>query len=129
MVFAYVNWSIMPSFNFPLPAVSAKFKACSLFIADYGKKLFIPYTAKLEECHIKSKATGLDSKNNTVTLESGETVKYTDLIIATGTSSPFPGKLGIENKVFSKDATLERYSELRKEVKIPICFNCICCVF
>lgn len=77
----------------------------------------MPFNSKLAECHIQSKATGLDAKNKTLTLQNGQTVKYTDLVIATGSWSPFPGKLGKEDGPLSNQAILQMYSNLRKEVE------------
>ena len=70
----------------------------------------------MKEAHVKAKAIGLDVKNNCLKLDNGNSIEYTDLVIATGTSSPFPGKLGLENPAFSKTEVIERYSNLRKEV-------------
>ena len=86
-------------------------------LAEYSNKFIIPFAAKLESCHIKSKATALDSKNKTVTLENGQTIKYTELVIATGTSAPFPGKLGLDNPSMTKEEILQKYAEIRKEVR------------
>ena len=74
------------------------------------------YSEKLEKCHIKASATSVDTKNNTVSLSNGETVEYTDLVIACGSSSPFPGKLGKDNFSPSNKEILEMYADFRKEV-------------
>ena len=82
----------------------------------YQDKLFIPFEGKLKAAHVKAKATSLDTNNNRVTLDNGDTIEYTDLVIATGSSCPFPGKLGRDNSDFSKQDVTERYAKIRNEV-------------
>jgi len=65
-----------------------------------------------------AKAISLDSKNNRITLDNGQSVDYTDLVIATGTSSPFPGKLGRDDPTYNKKEVVEKYFAFRKEASI-----------
>ena len=51
--------------------------------------------------------TGVDPGEKAVHLEGGDSVRYDILVLATGSSGPFPGKLSVEEKTM-KDM-LQRY--------------------
>ena len=84
--------------------------------AGYADKLCIPFSGKLSTAHVRAKAISLDAKNMRVKLDNEKLLDYTDLVIATGTESPFPGKLGFVTDSFSKEAILQRYENFRIEV-------------
>ena len=69
----------------------------------------------MADAHIKAKATGLDPTNNQITLDNGETLTYTDLVIATGSNCPFPAKLPSDTSN-SKQDVLKQYKEIHMEV-------------
>ena len=63
--------------------------------------------------------TSIDLAQQCVLVDtSEEAIKYTDLVIAVGTTGPFPGK------VFSQtaDVAAKQYKELRNEVKNNLYF-------
>ena len=98
----------------------AREQLISIFVSfsGYSNKLIIPFSSNLENCHVKSKASSVDTKRKMLTLENEQTVEYTDLVIACGTSSPFPGKLGLDNPTLTNEAILQKYDDLRKKVRL-----------
>ena len=90
-------------------------------VVGYADKLCIPFTGKLATAHVRAKAIGLDTKNKCIELDNEKSLKYTDLVIATGTGSPFPGKLGFDNEGFSKETILQKYEVFRDEVIYALC--------
>lgn len=87
-----------------------------IFSPGYGKKLFISFSDFLSTAHIKAKAIKLDAKNNRVLLDNQNEIRYSDIIIATGSNSSFPGKLGYCNSGFSEKEMLEKYKDFQQEV-------------
>ena len=66
---------------------------------------------------IVGKAVSLDKKAHTVTLESGESLSYERLVIATGTEAVMPPIEGVDKKgVFSIRKSMSAMTALREEV-------------
>ncbi|XP_066266661.1 ferroptosis suppressor protein 1-like [Branchiostoma lanceolatum] len=59
----------------------------------FAKKILIPYAPTFGENFKQGAVTGIDAAGKTVLLASGETVKYSHLVLATGSTGAFPGKL------------------------------------
>lgn len=82
--------------------------------SGFAKKTFISYSAAFKESFRQGLVVKIDLKNQTVLLESGEALPFSHLILATGSSGPFPGKF---NKVCSLQAAVEAYEDMVRQVQ------------
>eukprot|EP00094_Tigriopus_californicus_P003592 TCALIF_03455-PA protein Name:"Similar to AIFM2 Apoptosis-inducing factor 2 (Taeniopygia guttata)" AED:0.19 eAED:0.19 QI:0/0.2/0.33/0.83/1/1/6/0/346 len=67
---------------------------CALALKKHG---FIPRTAiplkdSFQDQFVQEKVTDINFEGRTLTLESGKSLEYSHLVIATGSSGPFPGR-------------------------------------
>lgn len=62
----------------------------------------------------QGRVVGIDLKNQTVLLQGGEALPYSHLILATGSSGPFPGKL---NEVSCQQAAIQAYEDMVQQVQ------------
>ncbi|EDO42769.1 predicted protein [Nematostella vectensis] len=62
----------------------------------YVEKCLIPYGPTFGDKFKQGKVVDIDVKGKTVKLANGESVNYDELVIATGTTGPFPSKLPVE---------------------------------
>lgn len=76
------------------------------------KKCLIPFQPTFGDKFKRGKVVGIDVVQKTVQLASGERVGYDELVIATGTTGPFPCKLPVD--IDSKDAVGKYESILQK---------------
>lgn len=84
---------------------------------DYTKKIFIPYAeSSVKDSFVRGTAQDIDPESKTVTLTDGNTLSYTHLVIATGGSSPFPGKIGSDNPDVTKEKGIEIYHDYHQEL-------------
>uniref|UniRef100_UPI003AAC0051 ferroptosis suppressor protein 1 isoform X1 n=1 Tax=Centroberyx gerrardi TaxID=166262 RepID=UPI003AAC0051 len=80
----------------------------------FAKKTFIPYSATFGESFVQGRVERVDTEGLTVTLEGGKEIKFTHLILCTGTDGPFPGKF---NTVASHQTAVQKYDDLVKEIQ------------
>nr|UMM61352.1 apoptosis inducing factor 2 [Holothuria leucospilota] len=82
----------------------------------FESKIFVPHADAWGDSFKQGWATSIDPKKKVVVLESCEEVPYDIVIIATGSSGPFPGKLGL-NIVTSEEAETH-YQKLQEQIKL-----------
>ncbi|KAM8923855.1 ferroptosis suppressor protein 1 [Pelodytes ibericus] len=82
--------------------------------SGFARKTFISFEDSFHDSFKQGKVTEINLETQHVLLESNEELRFSHLIIATGSDGPFPGKF---NKVASKDAAIQMYEDLVKEVQ------------
>nr|XP_019568012.1 PREDICTED: apoptosis-inducing factor 2 isoform X2 [Rhinolophus sinicus]XP_019568013.1 PREDICTED: apoptosis-inducing factor 2 isoform X2 [Rhinolophus sinicus]XP_019568015.1 PREDICTED: apoptosis-inducing factor 2 isoform X2 [Rhinolophus sinicus] len=82
--------------------------------SGFAKKTFISYSVSFKESFRQGLVVGIDLKNQTVMLEDGEVLPFSHLILATGSSGLFPGKL---NQVCSQQEAIQAYEDIVKQVQ------------
>ncbi|XP_069741546.1 ferroptosis suppressor protein 1-like isoform X2 [Narcine bancroftii] len=80
----------------------------------FAKKTFISYDLTFKENFKQGKVRDIDLEDQGVIMENGEVIHYSHLILATGSTGPFPGKL-IEP--VSRETAIEMYEDLVKEIQ------------
>ncbi|XP_059496248.1 ferroptosis suppressor protein 1-like [Stegostoma tigrinum] len=80
----------------------------------FAAKTFIPYLPTFKDNFKQGKVNDIDFEQQNVILESEEVIHYTYLILATGSTGPFPGKL-IEP--VSRETAVQMYEDLVKEIQ------------
>lgn len=83
---------------------------------EYAKKMFIPYKKVLGESFRRGKVVSVDTSKKSVKLDNGEELMYTVLVIATGASSPFPGKPIAAKEDLSADEGIQMYKDFNQEI-------------
>ncbi|XP_070537857.1 ferroptosis suppressor protein 1-like [Ptychodera flava] len=78
-------------------------------------KTLIPYKKSFGDNFKRGLVTAIDPDNNCVTLENGEKIPYTHLVIATGSAGPFPGKLTSPMNISMEEAG-KMYAGIAKEI-------------
>ncbi|XP_029927140.1 ferroptosis suppressor protein 1 [Myripristis murdjan] len=82
--------------------------------SGFANKTFIPYAETFGESFVQGRVERVDTDTQTVTLQGGKEIRYSHLILCTGTDGPFPGKL---NAVVSRQAAVQRYEDFVKEIQ------------
>lgn len=82
--------------------------------SGFAKKTFISYAGTFKESFRQGLVIEIDMKNQTVQLEDGETLHFSHLILATGSTGPFPGKF---NHVSSQQVAIQAYEDMVKQVQ------------
>ncbi|XP_062926698.1 ferroptosis suppressor protein 1-like [Mobula hypostoma] len=80
----------------------------------FAKKTFISYDPTFKANYKQGKVSAIDLKDQDVIMENGEVIHYSYLILATGSTGPFPGKL-IEP--VSRETAIQMYEDLVKEIQ------------
>ncbi|XP_076807056.1 ferroptosis suppressor protein 1-like [Clavelina lepadiformis] len=84
----------------------------------FAKKTFIPYEPSFGEHFKQGKVIAIDMKKQEVSLENDPTpIPYTQLILATGTSGPFPGKCRHDKPTSQLIQLYENYTNEIKAAK------------
>lgn len=83
-------------------------------LPDFAHRTFIPFTATFGDAFLQGRVVGVDTERQVVLLEGGQEVKYTHLIVATGTDGYFPGKF---NTTASLQTAVQAYSDLVQQVQ------------
>ncbi|XP_062070673.1 ferroptosis suppressor protein 1 [Lepus europaeus] len=83
--------------------------------SGFAKKTFISYSVTFKDNFRQGRVVGIDLKNQTVLLQGGEALPYSHLILATGSSGPFPGKL---NEVSCQQAAIQAYEDMVQQVRL-----------
>ncbi|XP_007961382.3 ferroptosis suppressor protein 1 isoform X1 [Chlorocebus sabaeus] len=80
----------------------------------FAKKTFISYSVTFKDNFRQGLVVGIDLKNQTVLLQGGEVLPFSHLILATGSTGPFPGKF---NEVSSQQAAIQAYEDMVRQVQ------------
>ncbi|XP_065153346.1 ferroptosis suppressor protein 1 [Paramisgurnus dabryanus] len=80
----------------------------------FAKQTFIPYKETFGLNFIQGRVTQIDKETQTVELDNGKKVRYSHLILCTGTSGPFPGK---HNSVETYQSAIQKYEDFVKEIQ------------
>ncbi|XP_020895146.2 apoptosis-inducing factor 2, partial [Exaiptasia diaphana] len=80
----------------------------------YIKKCLIPFEPTFGDKFKRGKVVGINVQQQTVTLASGETIHYDELVIATGTTGKFPSKLPVDT---SASEAIARYEDMVAKVQ------------
>ncbi|XP_036192853.1 ferroptosis suppressor protein 1 isoform X2 [Myotis myotis] len=83
--------------------------------SGFAKKTFISYSKSFKNSFRQGVVVEIDLKNQTVLLEDGEALPFSHLILATGSTGFFPGKL---NQVFSQQEAIQAYENMVKQVTL-----------
>ncbi|XP_075902126.1 ferroptosis suppressor protein 1 [Nelusetta ayraudi] len=83
-------------------------------LPDFAHRTFIPFTATFGDAFLQGRVVGVDTERQAVLLEGGREVKFTHLIVATGTDGHFPGKF---NTTSSLQTAVQAYSDLVQQVQ------------
>ncbi|XP_072033680.1 ferroptosis suppressor protein 1-like [Amphiura filiformis] len=81
----------------------------------YAKKIFIPYEPAFGESFKRGTVTEIDVATKKVVLDNGEAIHYDYLIIATGTTGGFPGKLGLDMNDVPR--AVDMYDDMLQKIK------------
>ncbi|XP_067828631.1 ferroptosis suppressor protein 1-like isoform X1 [Heptranchias perlo] len=82
--------------------------------SGFAKKTFISFKETFAENFKQGKVIDIDLENQNVVLESGEIVHFSHLILATGSSGPFPGKF---TEPVAMANAIQMYEDLVKKVQ------------
>ncbi|XP_069609319.1 ferroptosis suppressor protein 1 isoform X1 [Ranitomeya imitator] len=82
--------------------------------AGFARKTFISYEESFHNSFKQGRVSGINLQKQLVVLENNEEIRYSHLIIATGSDGPFPGKF---NKATTKEMAIQVYEDLVKEVQ------------
>lgn len=80
----------------------------------FAKKTFISYSKSFKDSFRQGRVVEIDLKNQTVLLEDGGVLPFSHLILATGSTGFFPGKL---NQVLSQQDAIQAYEDMVKQVQ------------
>ncbi|XP_038199266.1 ferroptosis suppressor protein 1 isoform X3 [Arvicola amphibius] len=83
--------------------------------SGFAKKTFISYSVTFKDNFRQGKVIGIDLKNHTVLLQGGEALPFSHLILATGSTGPFPGKF---NEVTCQEAAIQAYENMVKQIQL-----------
>ncbi|KAM4636660.1 ferroptosis suppressor protein 1 [Discoglossus pictus] len=82
--------------------------------SGFARKTFISFKESYQDSFKQGKVVGINLETRQVLLENNEELHFSHLIIATGSSGPFPGKF---NETASKEEAIQMYEDLVKEVQ------------
>ena len=82
---------------------------------DYLPKIMIDFKTSFGDSFIQGEVTNVDFEGKVVSLASGKSVNYTDLVIAVGNTGPFPS-IPNDNQNAQEDFT-EACRQLSQEVQ------------
>ncbi|KFO36953.1 Apoptosis-inducing factor 2 [Fukomys damarensis] len=82
--------------------------------SGFAKKTFISYSVTFKDNFRQGQVVGIDLKNQTVLLQGGEALPFSHLILATGSTGPFPGKF---NKACSQQASIQAYEDMVTQIQ------------
>lgn len=82
--------------------------------AGFAKQTFIPYKETFGLNFLKGHVMKIDTETQTVVLDNGKQVRYSHLILCTGTSGQFPGK---HNSVDTYQSAIQKYEDFVKVIQ------------
>ena len=83
-------------------------------------KMYIDYAGTFKGYYKQGRVTAIDPQNNSLTLDSGETMPYDVLVIGTGTTGLFPSKFE-----GNKEEGVQKFADYAKQVCQNCCLGCI----
>nr|XP_039260130.1 ferroptosis suppressor protein 1-like [Styela clava] len=83
---------------------------------SFANYIYIPYQETFGDAFLRGKVVKINKDANTVTLDDGQDIPYTHLVLATGGGGPFPAKMSIEYPKISKEEGLQLYKDINKEI-------------
>ncbi|KAJ8030624.1 Apoptosis-inducing factor 2 [Holothuria leucospilota] len=81
----------------------------------FENKILVPFAQAWGDSFKQGKVETVDPEKNVVILETGEEIPYDYVVIATGSSGPFPGKLGL-NVITIEDAKTH-FKKIQEQIK------------
>ncbi|XP_027696421.1 apoptosis-inducing factor 2 isoform X1 [Vombatus ursinus] len=80
--------------------------------SGFAKKTFISFAKTFGDSFRQDLVVGLDLEKQNVLLQGGEALSYSHLILATGSTGPFPGKF---NQISNLQSAIEAYEVMVKQ--------------
>ncbi|MBN3276030.1 AIFM2 factor, partial [Polyodon spathula] len=80
----------------------------------FARKTFIPYTATFGKSFKQGRVVRIDLETQAVVLEGGEQLKFSHLILSTGSEGDFPGKF---KEPVTMETAIQQYEDMVKEVQ------------
>ncbi|XP_054654538.1 apoptosis-inducing factor 2 [Dunckerocampus dactyliophorus] len=80
----------------------------------FAQRTFIPYADTFGDSFLQGRVARVDTERQVVVLEGGMEVRFSHLILCTGTDGPFPGKF---NTVASYENAIQAYKEFVKQIQ------------
>uniref|UniRef100_A0A8C5GZ77 Ferroptosis suppressor protein 1 n=1 Tax=Gouania willdenowi TaxID=441366 RepID=A0A8C5GZ77_GOUWI len=65
--------------------------------AGFAKRTFIPFFETFGDSFVQGRVQSIDVEKQTVSLDDGQEIQYTHLVLSTGTDGPFPGKVHVRD--------------------------------
>ncbi|XP_048419282.1 ferroptosis suppressor protein 1-like isoform X2 [Stegostoma tigrinum] len=84
------------------------------FFLGFAKQTFISFKETFAENFKQGKVVDIDLEKQNVILENGDTLRFSHLILATGSSGPFPGKFA---EPVTMENAIQMYEDLVKQVQ------------
>ncbi|XP_067091722.1 apoptosis-inducing factor 2 [Osmerus mordax] len=81
--------------------------------SGFAQKTFIPYAETFGESFLQGRVVQVDPVSQIVVLDGGKEVKFSHLILCTGTGGPFPG----HNTVVSYQSAIQKYEDFVNEIQ------------
>ncbi|XP_043111897.1 apoptosis-inducing factor 2 [Puntigrus tetrazona] len=82
--------------------------------AGFAKQTFIPYKETFGLNFLQGRVIQIDTETQTVVLDNGKQIRYSHLILCTGTSGHFPGK---HNSVDTYQSAIQKYENFVKVIQ------------
>ncbi|KAI4874278.1 hypothetical protein NFI96_028464, partial [Prochilodus magdalenae] len=82
--------------------------------SGFAQQTFIPYRETFGLSFLQGRVIRIDTTEQFVVLDNGKEVRYSHLILCTGTDGPFPGKY---NAVDTYQKAIEKYEDIVKEIQ------------
>uniref|UniRef100_A0A8C4I1C3 Ferroptosis suppressor protein 1 n=1 Tax=Dicentrarchus labrax TaxID=13489 RepID=A0A8C4I1C3_DICLA len=80
----------------------------------FAQRTFIPYAETFGDSFVQGRVERVDTDRQTVVLEGGREIRFSHLILSTGTDGPFPGKF---NTVATYQSAVQAYEDFIKQVQ------------
>nr|XP_057915312.1 apoptosis-inducing factor 2 [Doryrhamphus excisus]XP_057915322.1 apoptosis-inducing factor 2 [Doryrhamphus excisus] len=81
----------------------------------FSRRTFIPYADTFGDSFLQGRVERVDTERQVVVLQGGREVRFSHLILCTGTDGPFPGKF---NTVASYENAIQAYEDFVKQIQI-----------
>uniref|UniRef100_A0A3P9H3V6 Ferroptosis suppressor protein 1 n=1 Tax=Oryzias latipes TaxID=8090 RepID=A0A3P9H3V6_ORYLA len=83
-------------------------------VQPFAQRTFIPFAKTFGSSFVQGRVEHVDPEQQAVFLQGGREIQYSHLILCTGTSGTFPGKV---NAVSSLEASVQKYEELVEQIQ------------
>ena len=104
--------------RFPLITRKRTIEIIPLFLLPtqgYARKVFVPYAPAYGESFKRGTVTKIDAAGKKVVLENGDEITYDYLVIATGSTAPFPAKFDWTSTKEVADG-IKMYNDIKEKV-------------